>query len=164
MKKFLLSFVCLMTVSFVFAETYSYEFTAKQFTANGTKELGGLTWTLAGECVDGGYWGFDSNSGRGQQFGSGSKPYTLLTLSTNSLADKTITEIVINTSGAASIDASLSVKVGETSFTSNENESISLTKSATDYAFTGIASGNIELKYVQTTSKAIYIKSLQLII
>jgi hypothetical protein len=61
-------------------DTYSYTFTAKQWTANGTKTLGGVDWTIAGE---GGYWGYDAT--KGQQFGSGSLPYNPLTLSTNDL-------------------------------------------------------------------------------
>lgn len=40
------------------AETYSYTFTEKTFTANGTKKLNGVNWTISG---DGGYWGYDSN-------------------------------------------------------------------------------------------------------
>ena len=40
------------------AEEYSYTFTKTQFSANGTKDLGGVNWTLAGD--GGGYWGYDA--------------------------------------------------------------------------------------------------------
>ena len=151
MKKFLLSiFAVLFAFAGVQAEEYTYTFSAQQFTANGTKTLGNVDWTLAG---DGGYWGY--NGTKGQQFGSGNKPYKTLTLSTSGISG-TITEIVVNTSGASSINASFTVSVGGIQYGS----STKLTTSATDYTFTGTASGDIALSYTQTSSKAIYIKSI----
>ncbi len=151
MKKFLLSiFAVLFAFAGVQAGEYTYTFSAKQFTANGTKTLGNVDWTLAG---DGGFWGYDGT--KGQQFGSGNKPYKTLTLSTSGISG-TITKIVVNTSGASSINASFTVSVGGTQYGS----STKLTTSATAYTFTGTASGDIELSYTQTSSKAIYIKSI----
>ena len=139
-----------MAVFAVQAEEYSYTFTAKLFTANGTKALGDVNWTLDG---DGGYWGYDGT--KGQQFGSGSKPYKSLKLSTDGI-DGTITKIVVNTSGAKSVDASFTVSVGGTQYGS----STKITTTAKDYTFEGSASGEIVLSYTQTSSKAIYIKSI----
>ena len=151
MKKFLLSiFAVLFAFAGVQAEEYTYTFPQKQFTTNGTISLGGVDWTLAG---DGGYWGYDGT--KGQQFGSKNAPYKSMTLSTTGI-NGTITNIVINTSGGSSINASFTVSVGGTQYGSSTN----LTESATDYAFTGSASGNIVLSYTQTSSKAIYIKSI----
>ena len=151
MKKFLLSiFCCLMAFASVQAEEYSYTFTSKQFSANGTKTLNSVNWTLAG---NGNYWGYDGT--KGQQFGSGSAPYKSLTLSTSGI-EGTITKIVVNTSGASSVNASFTVSVGGTQYGS----STKLTTSATDYTFTGSASGEIKISYTQTSSKAIYIKSI----
>ena len=129
---------------------YSYTFTSKQFSANGTKTLNGVNWTLTG---NGGYWGYDAT--KGQQFGSGSKPYKSLTLTTSGI-EGTIKEITINTSGASSINASFTVFVGGTQYGS----STKLTTSATSYTFTGSSSGEIEFAYTQSSSKAIYIKSI----
>ena len=136
------------------AETYSYTFTAKTFTANETKELNGVNWTISG---DGGFWGYDTNTtDKGQQLGSGSLPYKNLTMSTTDIQG-TITEIKINTSGAKSINATMKATVGGQQFGSN----VTLTKTATTYTLTGSASGPIAFTYTQTSSKAIYIKSLE---
>ena len=153
MKKFLLSILCcLLAVVSGYAEEYSYTFTAKQFTANGTKTLNGVAWNLSG---DGGYWGYDANTNKGQQFGSGSAPYMSLNFSTDDIPG-TIESIVINTSGAKSTDAKLVVTVGGVQYGTQK----SLTASATDYTFTGASSGEINLSYTQTGKKAIYIKSI----
>ena len=153
MKKFLLSILCcLLAVVSGYAEEYSYTFTAKQFTANGTKTLNGVAWNLSG---DGGYWGYDANTNKGQQFGSGSAPYMSLNFSTDDIPG-TIESIVINTSGAKSTDAKLVVTVGGVQYGTQK----SLTASATDYTFTGSSSGEIVFSYTQTSSKAIYIKSI----
>jgi uncharacterized protein YegP (UPF0339 family) len=134
---------------------YSYTFTAKQFSANGTKNLGGLNWTLAG---DGGYWGWDSN-GKGHQFGSGNKPYKNMTL-TISGYEGGINTIKINTSGASSISASFTVSVNGKQI----GAKTSLTTSATEYTFTTndneLLTGDIVFTYTQTSKKAIYIKSI----
>ena len=135
------------------AENYSYTFTAKQFTANGTKTLGIADWTLDG--TGGNYWGLDSN-GKGQQFGAkDAKAYTSMTLSTDDIPG-TITEIVLNTSGASGITGTVTVTVGGTQF----GDPVSLTKDATDYTFGGSASGEIVFSYTQTSKKALYIKSI----
>lgn len=135
--------------------SYSYTFTAKQFSANGMKNLGGLNWTLAG---DGGYWGWDSN-GKGHQFGSGNKPYKSMTL-TISGYEGGINTIKINTSGASSISASFTVSVGGKQIGAKK----SLTTSATEYTFTTndneLLTGDIVFTYTQTSKKAIYIKSI----
>ena len=129
---------------------YSYTFTSKQFSANGSKTLNNVSWTLAG---DGNYWGYDGT--KGQQFGSGSAPYKTLTLSTSGISG-TITKIIINTSGASSVNASFTVSVGGTQYGS----STKLMTSATAYTFTGSKSGEIKFSYTQTSSKALYIKSI----
>ena len=134
-------------------KVYSYEFTSSQFTANGTKTLNGLSWTAAG---DGGYWGYDSQYGKGQQFGSGNKPYKSLSLTSGSL--KNVTKITINTAGASSINAPLVVTVGGVQI----GDSIKLTSSATTYTLESATplTGEIVLTYTQTSSKALYIKSI----
>ena len=133
-------------------KTYSYDFTAAQFSANGTKTLNDVAWTLAG---DGGYWGYDSQYGKGQQFGSGNKPYKSLTLTSTSFTN--VSKIVINTSGASSIAGKCNVYVGETLV-----ETITLTSTATSYTIdVSDLTGEIKLEYTQTSSKAIYLKSIQ---
>ncbi|MEE0804779.1 MAG: carbohydrate binding domain-containing protein, partial [Prevotellamassilia sp.] len=156
MKKFLLSLLCCMfAVLGMYAETYSYTFEAKQFSANGTVELNGVNWTLEG---DGGYWGFDSQNGKGQQFGSSKLPYKTLTLSTSDIVG-TISQIEINTAGASSVAATFAVTVGGANF----GDEIKLTSAATTYTLEGSASGELVLSYAQTSSKALYIKSIKVV-
>ena len=132
-------------------KTYSYTFTAKQFSSNTTKTLNNVSWTLAG---DGGYWGYDAT--KGQQFGSGNKPYKSLTLTSQSLSN--VKTIKINTSGAKNINASVSVSVGGTQVGS----ATKLTATATEYTFTATTplSGEVKFTFSQTSSVAMYIKSI----
>lgn len=136
--------------------SYTYTFSAKQWAANGVKTLNSLSWTLAG---DGNYWGYDAT--KGQQFGSGNAPYKSMTLSTSNY-EGGVEKIVINTSGATSIAGSLVVTVGGVQYGSK----VTLTKTATSYTFeapdTGMQQGEIVLTYTQTSSKAIYIKSISI--
>ena len=133
-------------------DSYSYTFTSKVFDANNqTKTLDNVDWTFAGTGGD--YFGYDGT--KGHQFGSGSKPYSAFTLSTDGISG-TITEIKVNTSGASNIAGTLNVTVGGNAF-GNE---YTLTKDATEVTFTGSGSGEIAFNYAQTSSKAIYIKSI----
>ena len=136
---------------------YSYTFESQVYTANGTKALNGIKWTLAG---NGGYWGMDTNSTKkGHQFGSKNKPYKSLTFTSESLQN--IKSIKINTSGASDIVGSFNVSVGGVTVKNNN----SLTKAATDYIFDLPQSlnGSIVFSFTQTSSKAIYIKSIEIV-
>ena len=136
-------------------EQYTYTFTKSVFSANGTKALGALNWTVAG---DGGYWGWDSQNGKGQQFGSSSKPYTALTISTEDYTEGVET-ITLTTSGASNTNAKVEVYVGGVKL----GQTVSLASTSKDYTFSNngeILAGKIELKYTQTSKKAIYLKGI----
>ncbi|MBR4918968.1 MAG: fibronectin type III domain-containing protein, partial [Bacteroidales bacterium] len=151
--------VTLMAVGSVVAQTtYSHTITVKTWSALGEQSLNGVNWTATGTATDGGYFGYDNT--KGQQFGSGSKPFSALTLTTSEIAG-TITSVKVNTSGANSVNATFKVKVGDTYFTSGEADHIAVTNTATDYTFTGSASGAVALEWAQTSSKALYIKSIE---
>lgn len=142
------------------ANPYTYIFNEKVYNAKEeTKKLNGAKWTLAMTCSDAeGFFGYDA--AKGQQFGSGKKPATALTLTTSDIKG-TITSVRINTCGASDIAGTVGVTVGETALKSGDKTTASLTSSATDYEFTGSASGDITISYAQTSSKAIYIKSIE---
>ncbi len=138
-------------------EAYSYTFTSSVFSSNSTKALGGLNWTVAG---DGGYWGWDSQNGKGQQFGSAGKPYKALTISTEDYTEGVET-IKLTTSGASSTNAKVEVYVGGVKLGQTKN----LTTSSTEHEFSNngeILTGKIEIKYTQTSSKAIYLKAIKI--
>ena len=133
---------------------YSYTFTKKVFDANNqTKTLESVDWTFNGTGGD--FFGYDAT--KGQQFGSGSNPYSEFTFSTSGISG-TVTEIKVNTSGAKDISGTLNVTVGENVF----GNQYTLTASAAEVTFSGSATGAIALKYTQTSSKAIYIKSISI--
>ena len=117
----------------VSATTYSYTFESKVFSAAGTKKLGDVSWTLA---TDAGYFGYDGT--KGQQFGSGSNPASSVSLTTSAFGGE-ITSVKVNASTASNASATLYVKVGGQDFGSSQ----SLTSTATDYTFTGSASGSL---------------------
>ena len=129
---------------------YSYTFTSSQYSANGTKALNGKNWTLSG---DGGYWGYDGT--KGQQFGSGNKPYKSMTLTSDEFSN--VSKITINTSGATDIKGSCNIYVGNVLV-----GTITLTKTATAYSFdvSGLT-GEVRFEFTQTSSKAFYIKSIE---
>jgi len=148
----ILALMLFLGESACFANIYSYTFTSIQFKSNGTVDLGGVEWTLSGTGGD--YWAY-TNETKGHQFGSGSYPYTSMSLSTSGI-EGVITQIIINTSGASDTNANLQVKVGGVDFGSQ----VSLTSNANEYTFEGSASGTISFNYSQTSKKAIYIKSI----
>ena len=141
------------------ANPYTYTFEQKEFDAKSqTQTLNAANWELNVTCEDAnGYFGYDGT--KGQQFGSGNKPATAITLSTADIPG-TITKIVLNTSGASSIDATIGIKVGDTTFMCEDAENATLTNTATEYTFTGSASGAITLSWANNSSKALYVKSI----
>ena len=161
-----LSFImvfCMMLFTFAFAasvsaadQTYTHTFSAKTWTAQGDKTLSGITWTMSGTKKASDYFGYEAT--RGQQFGSGSNPYTAMTLSTTYFnGTYNIKTIKINTSGASSIAGSFTVTIGGTQI----GNKTTLTKTATEYTFNaGGVTGDLAFNYTQTSSKAFYVKSI----
>ena len=131
-------------------KSYTYTFSSTQFSANGTKALGGVNWTLAG--TGGNYWGYDGT--KGQQLGSKNAPYTSMTLTSANFNN--VSKISINTSGASGIVSKCNVYVGDTLV-----KTISITTTATTYTVDveGL-SGEVKFEYTSTTARGLYIKSI----
>jgi len=154
------SYTLTVTETDQIANPYVYVFEKKTFDENDlTKKLKNVTWTVT---TDAGYFGYDTNdTQKGQQFGSGTAPAKSLKLTLSDIPG-TITSIKVNTSGAKDIAATFGIKVGETSFQNGEATEATLASEATDYTFTGSASGDVVISYTQTSSVAIYIKSIEI--
>ena len=90
---------------------------------------------------------------KGAQIGSGKYPATSIVL-TGSNISGTISSVVVNTSGANGIEATVGVKVGTTAFQCNSKTTASLSKDASNYSFTGSASGNIVITWTNSSDKA----------
>lgn len=141
---------------------FAYEFTEQVFTdENSVLEFGGVKWNLSVTWKTEGstsYY-FDSNNGRGQQIGSGSKPATSFTLTTESAVNG-IKSLELNASGASGTNATVTVTVGGVQL----GQTVSLTSSATVYRFTSetALNGAVEIAYSQTTSKAFYVGAINI--
>ena len=139
---------------------YEYTFVSGVFTKDGTVALGSKNWTLTTvtSSGDAAYFGFDSQNGKGFQFGKAKDHLTSMTLVSESFTN--VTKIVINTSGAKDINGSFEVYVGDVKV----GDSTTLTSSATAYTFECSTALTGEVKIVYTNSaKAIYIKSIQVV-
>ena len=157
--------VMMTAVSGLLAQTvYSHQFNAAAWSAFGTQTLSGVDWTASG---NGGYFGYDAT--KGQQFGSSNNPCSFLNLQTSDIPG-TITSVTVNTSGASGTGAYVSVTVGGVDFTYNDPSASSSTslddvvyidQYATSYTFTGSATGAINIDWNQSTSKALYVKSIE---
>ena len=159
----MIALMCLMMVlggANVWAEskTYNYTFKSGDFsTSKLTSTLNGVTWTLKVNQWKGTpVFSFDTNdTKRGFKIGSSSTKYPKdATLSTSEIGG-TITSIVVNTSGNSGTTAKLDVMIGGKAFGKQQ----SLTGNAQNLSFNGSASGQIELKY-SNSSTPIYIKSI----
>lgn len=132
--------------------TYSHTITAKTWSAYDTQILSGVSWSAT--ATGGAYFGYDAT--KGQQFGSSGSPAKPLSLSTSGISGS-ITSIAVSTSGASSVAATLGITVGGSAF-GGSPKSISASNIA--YTFTGNASGEIILTWNQTSSKALYVKTI----
>lgn len=138
----------------VSATIYSHTITARTWSAYGNQTLTGVSWTAA--ATGGSYWGYDAT--KGQQFGSSGSPAKPLTLSTSGISG-TISSISIGTSGASSVAATIGVTVGGSAY---GGAAKSITSSNATYTFTGSASGDIVFTWTQTSSKALYLKTISI--
>ncbi|MEZ5036646.1 MAG: InlB B-repeat-containing protein [Chitinophagales bacterium] len=136
-------------------DTYTHTITTKTYDATPqTKTLSSVDWTLVN---NGSYYGYDAT--KGQQVGSGGNPATSMTLSTSHFTCP-IQTIKIETSGASSVAATISVKVGGGSF---GGVAQNITSTNTEYTFSGNSNGAIEISWTQTSSKALYFKKITVV-
>lgn len=133
--------------------TYSHTISSSTWTSYNSQTLSGVVWTAS--ASGGAFFGYDAV--KGQQFGSSGSPASQLILSTTAIPG-VITSIKISTSGASSVVANLSVFVGAVQFA---NSPVSLTSTNSVYTFSGSSSGNIVLTWSQSSSKALYIKAIE---
>lgn len=102
------------------------------------------------------YYGTDAS--KGMQFGSKNQKPEILTFTTSDIKG-TITKVTVNSSGSNTPNAKIGVKVGETEF-SCTGSSTSITSTATNFIFTGSASGDVSINWTGNTKGGIYVKSI----
>ncbi|MFV0236211.1 hypothetical protein OBK19_09885 [Empedobacter falsenii] len=132
--------------------TYTYTFESKIFAeTEQTESLNSVNWNLT---TNGGFFGYEN--AKGQQVGSSKNSASSLILKTTEIPG-VISSIKVSTSGASSVEASLQVTVGGSDFGDSQN----ISSTNTEYTFTGNNSGEIALNWVQTSSKALYVKKIE---
>ena len=154
MRKF---FSLLMAVLFVGS---MYAADPKTSTLTFTKACGGsgvaddeAAWTITSDGTESAY-----DATKGIHYGTGSSAVGYIQLATSDIPG-TITQVVVNASTANSVSASVTVKVGTTDFkTTGDATSIAATTTATDYAFTGSASGDIVVRLAKAASARMILK------
>lgn len=120
---------------------------------NSDGTINDVIWHLSGTIGGDKSIYFGTDSTKGVQIGKAAAPYTSLTISCNNFKDYEIEEIIVETSGASNINATLMVKVDDIDYKPGLT---TINSSNTPYTFTGISKGNIELIFNQISSKAIY--------
>lgn len=113
----------------------------------------GAVWTVTSDGTES---AFDST--KGIHYGTSSAQVGYIQLSTSDITG-TITSVVVNASTASGVTATASVTVGGNAFGGDPK---SLSASATNYTFTGSASGSIVVRVAKPSkaTKAIYVKSI----
>ena len=148
-----LTFLTLMFFSYLQAwgETSTLTFTAA-CGGSGTAD-DNVAWTVTSDGTES---TFDNT--KGIHYGTGSAKVQYIRLSTNEITG-TITQVVVNASTASGVSATASVTVGGAAF---GGDAQSLSTTATDYTFTGSASGEIIVTITKPSNaaKALYCKSV----
>ena len=113
----------------------------------------GAEWTVTSDGTES---NFDNN--KGIHYGTNSAQVQYIKLSTSDIPG-TITSVVVNACTASGVTATVDVTVGGSAFGGNAQ---TLSTSATDYTFTGSASGEIIVTVTKPSkaSKALYVKSV----
>lgn len=131
--------------------TSTLTFTAK-CNGSGTAD-NGIEWTVTSDGTES---NFDND--KGIHYGTSSAQVQYITLSTSGISG-TITNVVVNASTASGVSATVGVTVGGSAF---GGAAKSLSSSASNYSFTGSASGEIVVTVTKPSkaAKAIYVKSV----
>ena len=132
-------------------KNYSYTFAKGEANSNGSKTLGGVTWSIDS---NGTYFG-SIDSTKGQQYGSEKNPTKSLEFKSESFNN--VSKVVVNTSGAKGTSCTFIVKVNG----QQVGAVVTLTETATSYTFELDipVTGEIEIVYTNS-AKAIYVKSI----
>lgn len=115
----------------------------------------GKTWTITSDATESNY-----DATKGVHYGTGSLAVEYIQLVSSSFTTGTITQVVVNASGASGVTGSVSVTVGGNAF----GEVQSFNSTAGDKTFTGSASaGQIVVRIYKASAavKAIYCKSVK---
>ena len=141
-------------VNATLTDSWDHTFTAKAWSAKGDWTISEKLWNMSGTDDGSPYFGYDAT--KGQQFGSGTHPFSDVSLQSSAFSG-TVASVTVYTSGANSINATVQVSVGGTAYGSAQT----ITNTNTPYKFDlGGKSGTISIDWVNSSSKAIYVKEI----
>lgn len=132
-------------------------YTSKLLT-DSTSVTGAVTWAYVFTTSAKTYYaGYDVT--KGVQLGSATSPYSAIKLTSGKSFTK-VTKIVVETSGAASVVGTLKAYVGSTSYQLGTTYTLTETNTAVSFTNASGLTGTPILAWAQTSSKALYIKSI----
>lgn len=144
--------------------TYDFTFNEKMFDGLGSKKLGTLDWTLDTDDANP-YLGFDKGTyEKGLQIGKASQSVSSASLTTTGFGNP-VSNVVVTTAGASSIQATVSVSVGGVSYTYDGATETPIEVNKINFTFSAPGapqSGEVVISWAQTSSKAIYVKRIQI--
>jgi len=150
-KSWLLMMLLLIGSGSAWADVSTLTFES-QCNGSGTAK-DGVKWTVTSDGSESTY-----DSTKGIHYGTGKAAVGYINLTTSGISG-TITQVVVNASGASGTTGELNVTVGGAAFGGDPK---SLSSTATNYTFTGSASGEIVVTVSQSSAKkALYVKSVE---
>jgi len=168
MKRFLSLKMFLLAAFALLAGTMSAEDATDELTwtakcgGSGTSSTLGVAWTVTSDGTES-----DFDKTYGIHYGTNKASVTYVNVVSTDFSSKsdgaTVTKVVVNWSDASSTSRTVSVKVGDTEFTSTGTTTGSTSQKGIETTFTGSATGEITVAVTRTASKtkAIYIKSIE---
>lgn len=158
-SRWLVTIILLLSLGIGNAWGASYSGTVAKVSSNGDQTMGTVTWTITASNTSG--LGQNVDGTKGAQIGTARQPVSSLTFETSGISG-VITNVTVTTSGASSVSATVGVQVGSTNFKYNNtnNTTTSISATSTAYPFNGSASGTITISWSQSSSKALYVKSI----
>ncbi len=133
--------------------TSSLEFTDTYANGGATAD-DNVVWTVTSDGTESTF-----ENTKGIHYGTSKATVGYIELSTSGISG-TITQVVVNASTASGVNATVGVTVGGNAF---GGDAQSLSSTATDYTFTGSASGAIVVRVAKPSAaaKALYVKSIE---
>lgn len=144
-------------------DMWTYSFSSKVISQKGEQTINGQAWDIAGERSKGSSDYFGSDNTYGQQLGSGTSPFSYLTLTSNFGELYGINTVEVDATGSKDIAGKISVSVGGVALLCNEKEDAALVpKTVTTFTFVSdkLLTGDVSIKFTQTSEKAFYVKRI----
>jgi len=145
------------TIAYTDCDSYEYTFTSTSNVTTGSNDLGDYTWNISLQA--GSVQGFDTQSGRGWQFGSKKNPCGQVSFTTTDEQDCMVNNITVNTAMGSSGAGNIAIYIGGTQVGTTQ----AISTISTDYSFSNTKSlqGPLEIRFTDLT-KALYVLTINI--